>query len=91
VYEIVAMLDIEYDIKASITTVKRCLYTNQWSKKMLKRTAAQQNMDLRIQWLATIGDYRPEQLVFIDESSCNEFAANRRYGWSPRGRSISYI
>ena len=85
------MLEMEHDIKASLTTVKRCLSTNHWTKKILKRTAAQQNIDLRIQWLATIGDYSPEQLVFLDESSCNELTANRRYGWSPRGRSTCFV
>ena len=33
-------------------------------------------------------NYNAEQIVAIDESACNERTGNRKYGWSPVGRSV---
>jgi hypothetical protein len=30
-------------------------------------------------------EWTPEQLVYVDESACNERTSDRKYGWSPVG------
>lgn len=33
-------------------------------------------------------NYTTDQIVTIDESACNERTGDRKYGWSPVGRSV---
>jgi hypothetical protein len=89
-HELVAMVKLDYDINTSNAAISRCSKANNYSKKMIKRVAAQQNQELRVQWLNSISIYHPNQLLFVDESSCNEYTGNRRYGWAPKGMCIDY-
>jgi hypothetical protein len=46
---------------------------------------------LRSAFISTIGSkYRPDQLIFIDESSKDERTLNRTYGYSNRGCQIKH-
>jgi len=47
--------------------------------------AAQQNPELRRQWMSKLSEWNAEQLIFIDESAANERTADRKYGWAPVG------
>ena len=47
--------------------------------------AAQQNPELRRQWMSKLSGWNAEQLIFIDESAANERTADRKYGWAPVG------
>jgi len=47
--------------------------------------AAQQNPELRTQWISKLSEWNAEQLIFIDESAANERTADRKYGWAPVG------
>ena len=44
--------------------------------------AAQQNPELRMQWISKLSEWNAEQLIFIDESAANERTADRKYGWT---------
>ena len=47
--------------------------------------AAQQNSELRTQWMSKLSQWTAEQLIFIDELAANERTADRKYGWAPVG------
>lgn len=47
--------------------------------------AAQQNPELRAQWMSKLSSWTADQLIFIDESAANERTADRKYGWAPVG------
>ena len=47
--------------------------------------AAQQNEELRRQWISDMTDWTVDQVIFIDESAANERTADRKYGWAPVG------
>ena len=38
-----------------------------------------------MQYLERLDQYTPEQLVFVDETSCDRRTANRSYGWAKEG------
>ena len=43
-------------------------------------------------WMARIGRYNANELVFLDESAANERTSDRKYGWAPRGvRAAEYL
>jgi hypothetical protein len=45
---------------------------------------------LRDAWVRKIANWRPEQVVFLDESGVNSTAGTRTHGWGPKGRIIPY-
>ena len=47
--------------------------------------AAQQNPELRTQWINKLSEWNTEQLIFIDKSAANEHMADRKYSWAPVG------
>ena len=47
--------------------------------------AAQQNPELRADWIRRLASYDANQLIFVDESAANERTADRKYGWAPIG------
>ena len=47
--------------------------------------AAQQNPELRREWMSKLSGWNAEQLIFLDESATNECTADRKYGWAPVG------
>ena len=47
--------------------------------------AAQQNPELRREWMSKLSGWNVEQLIFLDESAANERTADRKYGWAPVG------
>ena len=36
-------------------------------------------------------EWRPEQLIYVDESACNERTSDRKYGWSPIGTRATVV
>ena len=50
------------------------------------KLAVERNEAKRAQFLIDIGQFNPEQLVFVDESSVDKRTSQRHYGWSEGGR-----
>ncbi|UZO12494.1 uncharacterized protein OCT59_004028 [Rhizophagus irregularis] len=51
------------------------------SRKKLHQAAYERNELLRSTFIAKVGhDYKPEQLIFMDETSKDERTLSRRYG-----------
>ncbi|KAG9185041.1 hypothetical protein G6011_02988 [Alternaria panax] len=79
----------EFDIPVSIKLVYRELKKMKWSRKVATKRASEQSDALRRVFRARVQlNYTTEQIVAIDESACNERTGDRKYGWSPVGRSV---
>lgn len=91
------MLFDEYDLVVDETTVWRTLHRLGWSRKRM-RIASQRNPFLGESWFTALADWRPDQLVFLDESAACErtgeypvapigqiltSSGDRKYGWTP--------
>ena len=57
----------------------------------LQRIAREQNQELRDEWMMRLTEWRPEQLIYVDESACNERTSDRKYGWSPVGTRATLV
>ena len=75
----------EFEIQASITTIRCILEAAQWSRKTVSKRAAQQSTPLCTAWQGRQKQWLADQLVFLDESAANERTGDRKRGWSPRG------
>jgi transposase len=63
----------EFDLVVSLPTIHRALKRSRWSRKVQRKIAAQRNAQLRSHWLLSVlPKYRPEQLIFLDESAACE-------------------
>ena len=51
--------------------------------------ALQRNAELRAEWKVHLTEWRPEQLIFLDESAANEKTGDRKYRWAPIGAIAS--
>ena len=83
--EMAAFLQETFGVRASISTISRALDSIGWSKKVARRVAAERNADLRDWYINYISSFRSYQLVYIDESGCDQRAGYRRTAWAPRG------
>ena len=67
-------------------TIMRFLKASGFTRKKLQHTAIQRSEDARAQYLLEVGIYKPDMLVFVDESGTDRRDAMRRFGYSLRGR-----
>jgi hypothetical protein len=49
----------------------------------------EQNAQARAEFAACISEYRPDQLVFVDESAVDHRATYCRYAWSLKGHQAT--
>ena len=57
----------------------------------LQHIAREQNQELRDEWMMRLTEWRPEQLIYVDESACNERTSDRKYGWLPIGTRATVV
>jgi hypothetical protein len=86
--ELVAFLQEEFDLEASISTISHTLRAEGWSKKMIRRKAKEQNADLTDKYLHDLTAFAFYHLVYIDGSGCDKRVGIRRTGWSPVGTTL---
>ena len=68
------------------STICRFLKKNNFSRKKLQRIAQQQNAELRSQFVSDCSVYKPEQLVFIDETGTDRRDCMRKFGYGLVGK-----
>lgn len=51
----------------------------------ITRVAAERSAQKRLEYVARIGEYSAEQLIFVDESSVDRRTTYRGQAWSIRG------
>ena len=83
--EMVVYLWDEFGVRVTQSSVGRALRSVRWSKKNARRIAKGQNPDLRDYYLHSISTFYSWQVVFVDESGCDQRIGFRRTGWSPFG------
>jgi transposase len=77
-------------VEVSIQTVSRSLQREGYTMKMITRPALERNELDRATFRDIVNaHYRPEQLVFADESHFNRLTMRRPYAWSKRGERAS--
>lgn len=70
-------------------TIGRVLKELNYTRKTVSRAAKQQDELLRSAYLLNVAQYKPDQLVFLDESAFNEHTTFRSKGYSLRGTPIA--
>ena len=75
----------EFGTLPSITTISKTLKSMRWSKKINRRRAKERNDELRDFYMYKISHFHSRQLVFVDESGCDNREGNRKMGWAPIG------
>ena len=75
----------EFNVQASIDTIRRVLKAARWSRKAVSKRAAQQSAPLRNTWQGRQKQWLADQLIFLDESAANERTGDRKQGWAPIG------
>jgi len=83
--ELVWVLRDEFDITVNEAVISETLRRLGWTRKLCKRVAAERSFVARTAWRGRMALWRPDQLVFLDESAANERTGYRKYGWSPQG------
>ena len=83
--EMTDLIHVRLGVTASTSTISRTLHRNGWSKKVMRRRAQEQNADLRDFHIYCRSEFRPDQLVYVDESGCEETIGFCWTGWSPLG------
>ena len=76
----------EFDLQVSEATVSHTLLRAHWSRKAVIACAAERSHELRTFWIGRQATWKASQLVFLDESACNERTGDRKFGWAPIGR-----
>lgn len=82
--ELVYILFDEFDLVVDESTVWRALYRLGWSRKRIRRVVSQRNVFLRESWFAVLADWRPDQLIFLDESAACERTGKHPLNCCPR-------
>jgi len=84
--ELQAELREMYAIDISLQTIARSLQREGYTMKTVTRCALERNEQDREEFKTLIDThFRPEQLVFADESHFNRLTLRRPYAWSIRG------
>ena len=83
--EMKSFLYSRFGVAVSHSTLSRVLKAIHWSKKVIRRTAKEQDPDLRDFYKSKISRFQSWQLVFVDESGCDQRTGQRKKGWSPMG------
>jgi hypothetical protein len=56
----------------------------------LQKEAKERDPVLRDAWIRKLGEWRADQLVFLDESGINPRAGDKTHGWGKKGEMIRY-
>lgn len=83
--EIVKYFWREFRVSTTKSSVSRALHAVGWSKKNIRRIAKERSAELRNFYLYKLSFFHSYQVVYVDESGCDQRAGYRRTGWSPRG------
>ena len=78
-----------YDTTAteiSLSAICRFLQRVGFSRQKLKLVAKQRDEDLRAQFAYDVAMYKPEMLIFLDETGSDKRNCLRKYGYSLRGK-----
>ncbi|KAF4444918.1 TPR domain protein [Fusarium austroafricanum] len=78
-------LNKKYRVNLSRFTIGRTLKRVGWTKKVTQNVAKERNQDLRDDYIERRSHYKPEQMIFIDESGSDRGLAILGRGYAPKG------
>lgn len=73
------------DVQVTRMSVSRALHSIGWTRKTIRRVAAERNAELRDYYCHTLSEFSSYHLVYVDESGCDNRTGHRRNGWAPSG------
>lgn len=76
----------EYGSEISPSAICRFLHRVGFSRQKLKVVAKQRDAELRAQYVCDIAMYRPDMMIFLDETGSDRRDSLRKYGYSLRGK-----
>ena len=83
--EVSTLLGVDLTESAVCKFLKRSGFTRQ----KLRTFALQRSESLRSQFVQDVSIYKPETLLFVDETGSDQKDSNRKYGYSVRGHPIN--
>ncbi len=86
--EIQAELLEETGADISLSTICRFLHRNGFTRQKLRIAARQRDDLLRAQFASDVSMYKPEMLIFIDETGSDRRNCIRKHGYSLRGKPL---
>jgi transposase len=75
----------QYQTKLSRFTIGRALKRAGWTKKVTQNVAKERSQDLRDDYIERRSHYRPDQMIFIDQSGSDRGLAILGRGYAPKG------
>jgi transposase len=78
-------IELQYGLMPHLCTIWRCISRKGFTKKVAQRIAKERNHQARERFYDLIQSLQVDQLVYCDESACNERTLDRKYGWAPAG------
>ena len=70
----------EFEVVVTAMSISRALRSTGWSKKVTRSVAKQRNADLRDFYLHNLSAFPSYQLVYVDESGCDQRIGFRSTG-----------
>ena len=71
--------------EVDVLTICRFLHNNGFTRQKLCLVATQRSEFIRQQYILDVSVYKPEMVIFLDETGADQRNALRRYGYSLRG------
>jgi hypothetical protein len=84
--DMVTFLRGEFEVELTRFSIRRALQDVGWSKKATQNIAQERNLDLRDEYMYDVSSFRPNQLVFLDETRVDRSIGIHGKGWAPRGK-----
>ena len=79
-------LEVSWGVSVHESTICWSLHHAGYSMKKPSISALEWNKDIHCKYLLTVGlEFSAEQLVFVDESACNQITTHHQCAWSPVG------
>ena len=86
--EIQAELYEETGTEVCLSTICRFLHRNGFTRQRFRIAATQRGDLLRAQFVSDMSIYKPEMLIFLDETGSDRRDCIRKYGYSLRGKPL---
>lgn len=87
-WEIQQEIQWMFALDISLSTLCTFLRKNGFSRRKMQLVALQQDKELRATFASDVSLYKPNFMIFIDETGCDRRHALRKYGYGLRGKPI---
>ena len=78
--DMVTFLRGEFEVEVTRFSIRRALKDVDWSTKATQNIAQERNLDLRDEYMHDVLSFRPNQLIFLDETRVDRSIGIHRKG-----------